>query len=144
MSKVESADLLIKLYDLRREKVMREARNWMFTFNPTSAEEIGKTMMDPEVGGYYRMVGSYWDMVASFVNHGAIDAEMFNDTVGEHILFFAKIQPHLSDLHKQFENPEMYAHLERVIMEAPNGADRLAKMQDWLTQLAEQANEASA
>ena len=47
MSKVESADLILKLYDLRREETMRKARNWMFTFNPTSAEDIEKTMMDP-------------------------------------------------------------------------------------------------
>lgn len=143
MSKVESADLLIKLYDLRRETVMREARNWMFTFNPTSAEEIGQTMMDPEVGGYLRMVGSYWDMVASFVNHGAIDAEMFNDTVGEHMMYFAKIQPHLAALREQFESPDMYKHLERVIMEAPNGAEKLEKMQAWLAQVAEESGESA-
>ena len=70
MSKVESADLILKLYDLRRETKMREARNWIFGFNPTSAEEYMKTMMDPEVGAYLRMVTSYWDMAASFVNNG--------------------------------------------------------------------------
>ena len=144
MSKVESADLLIKLYDLRREATMREARNWIFTFNPTSAEEIGQTMMDPEVGGYLRMVGSYWDMAASFVNHGAIDAEMFNDTVGEHMMFFAKIEPHLADLRTQFESPDMYKHLEKVIMDAPNGAEKVAKMQEWLASIAEQSSEAAA
>jgi len=144
MSKVESADLLIKLYDLRRETVMREARNWIFSFNPTSAEDISNTMMDPEVGGYLRMVGSYWDMVASFVNHGAIDGEMFNDTTGEHIMYFAKIEPHLADLRTQFESPDMYKHLEKVILDAPNGAEKLKKMQDWLAQMAEQAEEASA
>ncbi|MDH3492376.1 MAG: hypothetical protein OEM82_02415 [Acidobacteriota bacterium] len=147
MSKAKSADLLIKLYDLRREAVMRTARNWIFTFNPTSAENIGQTMMDPEVGAYLRMVGSYWDMVASFVNHGAIDAEMFNDCNGEHILFFAKIEPFLADLREQYESPDMYKHLEKVIMDAPNGAERLKKMQDWLASMTEeggQADEATA
>ena len=51
MSKVESADLILKLYDLRREAVMRKARDWMFSFNPTSADDYFQTMMDPEVGG---------------------------------------------------------------------------------------------
>ena len=74
MSKVESADLILKLYDLRREEKMREARNWIFSFNPTSVDEYWQTMMDPQVGGYLRMVTSYWDMCASLVNHGAIDA----------------------------------------------------------------------
>ena len=82
MSKVESADLILKLYDLRREKKMRKARNWIFGFNPKSADEIMQTMMDPEVGGYLRMVTSYWDMAATFVNEGAIDADMFNKTAG--------------------------------------------------------------
>ena len=81
MSKeTKSAELIMKLYDLRREETMRKARNWMFGFNPTSAEDIGKTMMDPEVGGYLRMVLSYWDMAAVFVNSGAIDADMFDQT----------------------------------------------------------------
>ncbi len=90
-TKFESADLILKLYDLRREKKMRKARNWIFSFNPTSVEEYWKTMMDPEVGGYLRMVTSYWDMAATLVNQGAIDADMFNATAGEHIMVFAKV-----------------------------------------------------
>ncbi len=145
MSKVESADLILKLYDLRREATMREARNWMFSFNPASAEEYMKTMMDPEVGGYLRMVTSYWDMAAAIVNHGAIDMEMFNDTVGEHILVFAKIQPLLGELRELFQSPEAFKHLEKVIMDAPNGAEKLAKTQEWLKTMAnQQAGEAAA
>jgi ABC-type nitrate/sulfonate/bicarbonate transport system permease component len=66
MGKHDSAELILKLYDLRREETMRKARNWIFGFNPTSAEDYWNTMMDPEVGGYLRMVTSYWDMAASF------------------------------------------------------------------------------
>ena len=68
MGKSESAELILKLYDLRREPVMRKARDWMFTFHPESAEHYSATMMDPEVGGYLRMVTSYWDMAASLVD----------------------------------------------------------------------------
>lgn len=145
MSKFESADLILKLYDLRRETVMREARNWMFSFNPSGAEEYMTTMMDPEVGGYLRMVTSYWDMAAALVNHGAIDADIFNDTVGEHMLVFAKIQPILGELREMFQNPEAFKHLEKVIMDAPNGAEKLAKMQEWLASMTnQQAGEATA
>src|SRR5688500_16614167 len=99
MSKpARSAELIMRLYELRREATMRKARDWMFTFNPTSVDDFEKTMMDPEVGAYLRMVTSYWDMAASFVNHGAIDAEMFNDTAGEHVGVFAKIEPFLPEL----------------------------------------------
>ena len=145
MSKVESADLILKLYDLRREETMRKARNWVFTYNPTSAEDYMQTMMDPEVGAYLRMVTSYWDMAASFVNHGAIDAEMFNDTQGEHMIVFAKIEPFLTELRELFQEPKAFYHLEKVIMDQPNGAAKLKKTQEWLSALNEQmAGEAAA
>ena len=145
MSKVESADLILKLYDLRREETMRKARNWVFTYNPTSAEDYMQTMMDPEVGAYLRMVTSYWDMAASFVNHGAIDAEMFNDTQGEHMIVFAKIEPFLTELRELFQEPKAFYHLEKVIMDQPNGAEKLKKTQEWMNSLNEQmAGEAAA
>ncbi|HRI04048.1 MAG TPA: hypothetical protein PLL77_09920 [Pyrinomonadaceae bacterium] len=144
-TKAESADLIMKLYDLRREATMRKARDWMFTFNPTSAEEYMKTMMDPEVGGYLRMVTSYWDMAATFVNQGAIDAEMFNQTAGEHMLVFAKVEPFLDELRAMWQAPEAMANLEKVIMDAPNGAERLKRTQEWMkTMAAPQTEEAAA
>src|SRR3982750_3752204 len=120
MSKVESADLILKLYDLRREETMRKARNWFFSFNPTSVEDYFKTMMDPEVGGYLRMVTSYWDMAAAMVNHGAIDPDLFNETAGEHMMVFATIEPLLAQLREKFENPEAFKHLEKAMMERPH------------------------
>ena len=148
MSKFESAELILKLYDLRREETMRKARNWFFTFNPTSIEEFEKTMMDPEVGGYLRMVTSYWDMAASLVIHGAIDADMFNDTVGEHIGVFAKVEPFLADLRTRWEMPDAFKNLEKVIYDKPGGKEQLEKNRQWmksiLEQMAGQASEASA
>ncbi|MGB7070913.1 MAG: hypothetical protein WBD22_15585 [Pyrinomonadaceae bacterium] len=145
MSKVESADLILKLYDLRREEKMREARNWIFSYNPTSAEEYMKTMMDPEVGGLLRMVTSYWDMAASFVNHGAIDAEMFNDTAGEHIFIFAKVQPILADLRETMGSPDAFKHLEKVILDRPDGQEMVTKTQEWMKIMAGgQTGEAAA
>ena len=144
MSKVESADLILKLYDLRREAKMREARNWIFSFNPTSVDEYFQTMMDPEVGGYLRMVTSYWDMAAALVNHGAIDADMFNETVGEHIMVFAKVEPLLAGLRERFQNMDAFKNLEKVIMDSPNGKERLAKTQEWLKTINEQMAAARA
>src|SRR5258706_5656281 len=144
MSKVESADLILKLYDLRREAKLREARNWIFSFNPTSADEYFQTMMDPEVGYYLRMVTSYWDMDGALDNHGAIDADLFNDTVGEHYMVFAKVEPILAELREKFENPEAFKNLEKVILDAPNGAERLAKTQEWMKTINEQIAAAQA
>ncbi|MFL6468999.1 MAG: hypothetical protein ACJ72Z_13660 [Pyrinomonadaceae bacterium] len=144
MSKVESADLILKLYDLRREDKMREARNWIFSFNPTTVDEYWATMMDPQVGGYLRMVTSYWDMAASLVNHGAIEAEMFNDTVGEHIMVFAKIQPLLAELRERFQNPKAFQHLEKLILDQPDGQERVNKTQEFLKMIGEQITQQQA
>lgn len=144
MSKVESADLILKLYDLRREDTMRKARDWMFMFNPKSAGEYMQTMMDPTVGAYLRMVTSYWDMAASFVNHGAIDAEMFSDTAGEHIIVFAKIEPFLTELREMWQSPKAFAHLEKVINDMPDGAEKLKKTQEWLKSIGDQIAAAQA
>lgn len=152
MSKAESADLILKLYDLRREDKMREARNWIFSFNPTSADDYFATMMNPEVGPYLRMVTSYWDMAGAMVVQGAIDADLFNATAGEHYMVFAKIEPFLAELREKFQNPEAFKNLEKVILDAPNGPERLAKTQEWMKSIQEQiaaaqsgkADEASA
>lgn len=138
MSKAESADLLLKLYDLRREKKMRKARNWMFMFNPTSAEDVERTMMEEKNGAYLRMVLSYWDMAATFVNEGAIDADLFNKTNGEHIGVYSKIEPFIADLREKWQMPEAFENLEKVIMDRPDGAERVKKTQEWMKSIQEQ------
>ncbi len=148
MSKAESADLILKLYDLRREPKMREARNWLFNFHPTSVDHYFQTMMDPEVGGLLRMVVSYWDMAAALVNHGAIDADMFNDTAGEHIFVFAKLEPILADLRERFQSQDILKNLEKVIHDDPKGSEKLARTKEMIKvigeQMAAKAGEASA
>ena len=138
MSKAKSADLILKLYDLRREATMRKARDWMFTFNPTTAEDVEKTMMDPEVGAYLRMVLSYWNMAGALVNHGAIDADMFNETVGEHIGVYTKIEPFINELREKWQMPDAFAGLEKVILDRPDGAERVAKTREWMKSINEQ------
>ncbi len=140
--KVKSAELILKLYDLRREAVMREARNWFFTFNPESAEEISRVSMG-EHGGYYRMVTTYWDMACSFVNHGAIDAEMFNDATGEQVFVFAKIQPFLEQI-RAVGNPTYLQHLERAVTAMPAAEERLARVREMARRMAEAQAAASS
>ena len=124
--KVKSAELILKLYDLRREAVMREARNWFFTFNPESVEHILSTSMG-EHGGYLRMVTTYWDMACSFVNHGAIDAEMFHDANGEQVFVFAKLQPFIEEIRANNGNPNAFRNLEQAVTAMPQAEERLAR-----------------
>jgi len=129
MGKQADADLILKLYDLRREPVMREARNWFFSFNPTNTAEYMEAMMS-ERSGYVRMVISYWDMAASLVNNGAIDEQMFNDANGEHLFIFAKIEPILAELRQQWNQPEMLKHFETLVRRVPNNEQILAGIRE--------------
>lgn len=140
MSKVESADLILKLYDLRREEKMREARNWVIPFFPESAADIMQAMINAETSAKFRMVTTYWDMAASFVNHGAIDEEMFADVHGEHIVVFSKIEPFLEEL-RAILGLNYLKNLETLIMKQPDAKEMLAArnemMKRWMTARAE-------
>lgn len=137
MSKVESANLILKLYELRREEKMREARNWIAGFFPESAEEIIQIMVTSETSAYYRMVTTYWDMAASFVNHGAIDEEMFGDITGEHIMVFSKIEPFLLELRTLLGNQTYLYNLEKLIMKAPEAKEILSQRRDLMKRIME-------
>ena len=139
--KAKSAELILKLYDLRREAVMREARSWFFTFSPESIEDIQRAGMG-EHSAYFRMVTSYWDMACSFVNHGAIDAEMFNDANGEQVVVYAKLQPFLEQL-RATVSPVYMQHLEKVVMAMPNIEERIGRMREMMRRMA-QARAAAA
>jgi hypothetical protein len=129
MGKHDDADLILKLYDLRREATMREARNWFFTFNPTNVAEYMEAMMGPN-SGYLRMVISYWDMAASLVNNGAIDEQMFNDANGEHLFVFAKIEPILNEMRQTWNSPEMLKHYETLVRRIPDNEKKLAEIRE--------------
>jgi len=132
--KARSAELILKLYELRREAVMREARNWFFAFNPESFEDIQRAAMS-EHSAYLRMVTTYWDMACSFVNHGAIDAEMFNDATGEQVFVYAKLQPFIEQI-RAAGNPTYMQHLERAVLAMPNAEERLAYMRELAKRVA--------
>ncbi|HXI23421.1 MAG TPA: hypothetical protein VNG71_06065 [Pyrinomonadaceae bacterium] len=135
MGKHEDADLILKLYDLRRETVMREARNWLFTFNPTSVEDVMTTMMG-EHSGHFRMVVSYWDMACAMVTNGAIDEEFFNQTNGEHIFVYMKIEPVLEAIRQMFDNPNFCKNLETVVKRIPDIETQLPKMRERMSRFA--------
>ena len=132
MSKTESAHLILKLYELRRDETMREARSWIVSFFPESAQDVLNAMINAETSAHFRMVTSYWDMAASFVNHGAIDEEMFNDVQSEHIVAFSKIEPFLDEVRVLLGNPGYLHNLEKLIMKSPEARDVLNKRRETM------------
>ena len=134
--KVESANLILKLYDLRREEVMRQARQWYFgEFHLGSFEEVSAAMLG-EKSAYFRMVTTYWDMACSFVVHGALDAEMFNAANGEHIGVYAKLEPFINEIRQKMGAPTYLQHLEQVVTNLPDAQERMTRMREMLKQMA--------
>ena len=136
MGKAKDADLILKLYDLRREATMREARSWFFFFQPQSPQDF-IDVLTSEKSGYYRMVISYWDMACSLVNNGAIDAQMFNDANGEHLFVYAKMEPFLPAMREAMGAPQFLAHLEKLVTEIPDYRERIASIRDRMKKLHE-------
>src|SRR6476620_4340829 len=94
----ESATLNLKLFDLRREQVLREARHWFITeFHPDSYPDVVAAVSGAR-NASFRMVVGYWDMAASMVTSGAIDADSFRAAHGEIFGMFSKIHPFLAEM----------------------------------------------
>ena len=145
MSKHDEAELILKLYDLRREEMMRKARDWYFReFNPESFADFQKALFS-EHSGHLRMVITYWDMAATLVNHGAISLDLFTDANGEHIGTFAKIEPILGEIRAAL-TPHFAANLEKLVDATPDGRKRTADARERIkrisAQMAEQAKTA--
>lgn len=126
----ESAQLNLRLFELRREPVLREARAWFGRdFNPDTFAEL-VALAGGERNAAFRMVLGYWDMAASLVTTGAIDPEAFLAAHGEVFLTFGKIQPFLDELRAASGEPEFCRHLEAVVMGAPDAASVLARRRE--------------
>jgi hypothetical protein len=118
---------ILKLYELRGESLMREARRWFFSaFAPASGREIVALLMSGErESAYYRMVASHWDVAAALVNHGGIDEQLFLEANSEHVVVFAKLQPFLAEVRETIGEPDYLLNLERLVMKVPNVEKKL-------------------
>ena len=112
------AQVILELYELRREPELRKARNWYaIEFNPTSADDIMAVVSDFRSDGnrYFRMVTSYWEMAASLALHGAVNEELFLDTEAEMFFIFAKLYPHLEGMREKMGSPDAMRKVETLI-----------------------------
>jgi hypothetical protein len=134
----DQADLLLRLYEIRREPKMREARDWYFSkFHPATLEDMQKQapMGSPE-SAFMRMVISYWEMAASIVNRGLIDEGFFLENTGEQWFIFERIRPFVAAMRERSKNPHMYGNLEKHVKRleawrkknAPGSLDAMRQM----------------
>ncbi|HEX8283389.1 MAG TPA: hypothetical protein VF588_08545 [Pyrinomonadaceae bacterium] len=118
---------ILKLYELRGEPLMREARAWFFSeFAPRSGKDIVRLMLSGErQSAFYRMVASHWEVAASFVNNGGIDERLFLEGNSEHVVVYAKLQPYLAEVREAIGEPDYMANLERLVMKIPGVEQKL-------------------
>ncbi len=146
---VADAELILKLYDLRREAEMRRARNWWTTeFWPESVDDFMKIAMamGTQENNWLRQVGGYWDLAASLVVHGTLSEAMFLEPAfsGEMFLMFAKLHPFLKELREKLKSPTMLANVEKLINSSKRGRDRLRFTEERLALRRKMMKEAAA
>jgi hypothetical protein len=126
MATPQDAELILRLYDLRRETVMRHARvEVQGKFIPKSFEDVlAVTKGEHSLNTSYRMVSSYWEMAASLVKHKALDLELFSENCAEGLFLFAKVEPFLERIRKEI-SPTAFLNMEHVVRESAVARGRL-------------------
>jgi len=123
------AEICLKLYELRREDVMRKARSYvLFQFNPTNEQEFSNVAMafgTPEQT-YCRMVWSYWEQAAALVNRGAVHGELFDDFGGELYFLYAKFRKYIPILRREV-NPHFLEHIEELANSSAERKEKVAR-----------------
>jgi hypothetical protein len=114
---LKQAELILKLYEIRRETALRAARDYVGgEFMPKSVDEFVSLVKDGgKPSGHILQVYGYWDMVAAFVIHGALDEALIFDTCQEMYFQFEKIQPYLAGFREKMNLPEFLRSIETVV-----------------------------
>lgn len=140
------AQLILELYDLRREAEMRKARNWWaMEFFPQNADDFLKVAwaMGTHENNWLRQVGGYWGIVTSFVLSGVLNEELFLQPgfSGELFLIYAKIHPFVKELREKLGDPEAFLNLEKAVTRTKWGKNRLQFMMKRVETMRQKAEE---
>ncbi len=132
----ESAQLNLKLFELRREPTLRAARSWfLHDFNPESLADV-HALAGGEHNAEFRMVLSYWEMAASLVTTGGIDGNAFLAAHSEVVATFSKIWPFVAEIRSAIAEPDFCKHLEAVLMNAPEMEATLRRRREKIIEAA--------
>src|SRR5437870_12061312 len=117
---VADAELILKLYDLRREAEMRKARHWwVVNFWPDSADDLGKIAMaaGTQEHNWMGQLTGYWEMAASFVLHGSLREELLMDLgfCGAMYVIYAKVRTFMRDLREQLKSTAILTKIRKLI-----------------------------
>jgi len=125
------AELLLRLYDLRREAKLRQGREWFFReFNAKSFDDfLAQAPMGSENNALFRMTVSYWDMAASLVNHGLIKEDLFFENTVEFWMIWEKFKKLAPAMRERNKNPLAFKNLETLA----------EKYEEWMAKRAPEA-----
>lgn len=140
------AQIVLQLYDFRREAEMRKARDFVANFWPQSVDDIINlaTSFGSKENAWMRQVFTYWDMAACLALRGAIHPGLAFDTLGEMWFVYAKVKPFLKEYGQKMGVPESFANIEKFIESTPEGRQRLKLMQERLARFRDRAAKAKA
>jgi hypothetical protein len=133
------AELVLRLYDLRREPVMRQSRTAMMQFMPRSYEDlVSVTQPNHPSNAAWRQVSSYWEMAWSFARHGVCNPDFLVENTAEGLFLFAKVQPYLERFRKEF-SPTAFRNAEWIATQCDSGRERYAMVQTRVKKMMETA-----
>ena len=137
----QDAELILKLYDLRRETVMREARNFIFNFAPQSIDDVMAIVGDFSLkeNAYFRQVVGYWDMAASLVLSGALNEDLARDNFQELLFVYSRLEPFVAEVRQRTGMERFAANMQKFVEGSPEARDRVAKFQQRFAAMREQA-----
>ncbi|HZU21920.1 MAG TPA: hypothetical protein VE998_03750 [Terriglobales bacterium] len=147
----EQGELQLKIFDLRREPRLRQARDW-FTknyFANTMEEAMRVAPMGSEAGTFFMMVVSYWEQACSYLNHGLLHEELFFENNGEFFWVYERVKPTLEEGRRMFMSPLFLSNLENagIRYEAwieKRAPGHVAAIRQMMKQMASQASKAAA
>ncbi len=121
------AELILQLYDLRRESEMRKARSWWGGFWPQDADDFVKILTAYSIpeNAWLRQVLGYWDMAACLVLRGALNEDLFFDCGNEMWFGLAKVSPFLKQIRAKMNSPKFMIHVETLATHTKQGRERL-------------------
>jgi hypothetical protein len=140
------AELILKLYDLRREAVMREARAFLVQFAPKSLDDLLKlaNAFGSKEQAYLRQVAGYWEMAASLVNRGALNRELALDNFQEMFFVYAKVQPYLEEYRRTMGTPNFLRQVQQLAESSEETRKRTSDMQAMQAEMARRRAQATA
>lgn len=126
----QDAEMILKLYELRRETVMRESRSAILgKFWPKSYEDfIAITKPDNPLNAAFRQVSSYWEMVYGFAYHGVVNANFLIENSGEGLFLYAKVKPYLERFRKEAA-PTAFQRAQWISENCEEGRKRFAMIE---------------